>query len=116
MSKPQTPKKSKPRTPKKRKLRTPIPEDISAQVMFQHDRTCCVCHEPGRAVQIHHIDDDPTNHAISNLAVLCLEHHEQTQTRGGFAKKLKVADVEQSRDDWIRRVRVRREKTDKLAI
>jgi len=98
------------------KLRTPIPDDISAEVMFQHDRTCCVCHQRELAVQIHHIDEDPTNHAISNLAVLCLEHHEQTQTRGGFAKKLKAADVIRSRDDWICRVQVRRDKSDELVI
>jgi hypothetical protein len=95
---------------------TEIPDEISAEVLFQHHRTCCVCHEPGKAIQIHHIDEDPTNHTISNLAVLCLEHHDQTQRRGGFAKKLKAADVERSRDDWIHRVRVRREKTDELAI
>ena len=98
------------------KPRTPIPDDISAEVMFQHDRTCCVCHNRGLAVQIHHIDEDPTNHAVTNLAVLCLEHHEQTQMRGGFAKKLKAADVVRSRDDWICRVRVRRDKTDELVI
>jgi hypothetical protein len=98
------------------KPRTSIPDDISAEVMFQHDRTCCVCHKRELAVQIHHIDENPANHAVSNLAVLCSEHHEQTQTRGGFAKKLKAADVVRNRDDWIRRVRLRREKTDELVI
>ena len=94
------------------KPRTPVPDDISAEVMFQHDRTCCVCRDPGLQVQIHHIDEDPTNHAIDNLAVLCLEHHEQTQTRGGFARKLRAADVIPYRDDWVRRVRDRRDKAD----
>jgi hypothetical protein len=98
------------------KPRTPIPDDVSAEVMFQHDRTCCICHQRELAVQIHHVDENPTNHAINNLAVLCLEHHEQTQTRGGFAKKLKAADVVRSRDDWIFRVRVRRDKADELVI
>jgi hypothetical protein len=72
------------------KPRTPIPDDISAEIMLLHDRTCCVCHQRELAVQIHHIDEDPTNHTVSNLAVLCLEHHEQTQVRGGFAKNLKL--------------------------
>jgi hypothetical protein len=95
------------------KPRTPIPDDISAEVMFQHDRTCCICHHRELAVQIHHIDEDPTNHTVENLAVLCLEHHhEQTQVRGGFAKKLKAADVVRSRNDWTRRVRDRRNKID----
>jgi hypothetical protein len=98
------------------KPRTPVPDAVSAEVMFQHDRTCCVCRERGLAVQIHHIDEDPTNHAIDNLAVLCLEHHEQTQTRGGFAKKLTAADVVRNRDDWVSRVRVRRDKADELVV
>jgi len=93
-----------------------VPETVAAEVMFQHGRTCCVCCEPGLAVQIHHIDEDPTNHAIFNLAVLCLEHHEQTQVRGGFAKKLKAADVVRHRDDWIERVKLRRQKADELVI
>ena len=84
--------------------------------MFQHDRTCCVCNERGLSVQIYHIDEDPTNHAIGNLAVLCLQHHEETQVRGGFAKKLKAADIIRSRNDWIRRVQSRRDKTDELVI
>jgi hypothetical protein len=99
-----------------KKPRMPIPDDVSAEVMFQQDRTCCVCCEPGLAVQIHHIDEDPTDHMITNLAVLCLEDHERTQTRGGFAKKLKAADVVRHRDDWLRRVRVRREKADELVV
>jgi len=98
------------------KPRTPIPDDISAEVMFQHDRTCCVCHVRGKAVQIHHIDEDPTNHAVDNLAVLCFDHHEETQVRGGFAKKLKPVDVVRCRDDWIDRVRVRRDKIDELVV
>jgi hypothetical protein len=96
--------------------RTPVPDDVSAEVMFRHDWTCCVCREPGLAVQIHHIDETPANHAINNLAVLCLEHHEQTQTRGGFAKKLKATDVVRYRDDWIRRVSDRRDTADEIVI
>ncbi len=96
--------------------RTPVPDDVSAEVMFQHDRTCCVCRERGLAVQIHHIDENPANHAINNLAVLCLEHHEQTQTRGGFAKKLRAADVIRCRDDWVHRVSDRRNKADEIVV
>jgi hypothetical protein len=44
-----------------RKDRTRIPDDIAADVMFAHDRTCCVCNETGKPVQIHQIDDNPSN-------------------------------------------------------
>jgi hypothetical protein len=98
------------------KPRTPIPDDVSAEVMFQHDRMCCVCRERGLSVQIHHIDEDPTNHVLDNLAVLCLDHHEKTQTQGGFAKKLRAVDVVRHRNDWVHRVSERRTKIDELFI
>lgn len=97
-------------------MRTRLPDDIAADVMFQHARTCCVCTDPSRAVQIHHIDNDPSNHDPSNLAVLCLEDHESTQVRGGFSRKLRAADVIKHRDEWLRRVRERREAADKVVV
>ena len=97
-------------------MRTPIPDDISAEVMFQHDRTCCVCCEPGKAVQIHHIDENPTNHDLDNLAVLCLQHHEETQVRGGFGRKLRAPEIRRHREDWLRRVAMRRSDADKIIL
>lgn len=84
--------------------------------MFQHDWTCCICRDRGRSVQVHHIDEDPRNHATDNLAVLCLEDHDNTQIRGGFGKRFKAADVRIHRDDWVRRVNDRRNKADELVI
>src|SRR5262249_34062493 len=76
-------------------LRTPVPTEISTEVLFAQGHTCCVCREPGKAVQLHHIDENPTNHSPENLAVLCLEDHERTQLRGGFGKKLLAPEVKQ---------------------
>src|ERR1700730_9102870 len=97
-------------------MRTPIPDEIAADVMFHHDRTCCVCTMPGKSVQIHHIDENPSNHDPENLAVLCLEHHEETQIRGGFGRKLRDVDVRKHRDDWLRRVAERRSAADKIIV
>ena len=72
--------------------------------MFEHGRACCVCGS-NVYLQIHHIDNDPTNHDPDNLAVLCLECHADTQITGGFFCKLGPADVKQHRDDWISRVK-----------
>jgi len=97
-------------------LRTPVPTEISTEVLFAQGHTCCVCREPGKAVQLHHIDENPTNHSPENLAVLCLEDHERTQLRGGFGKKLLAPEVKRYRDDWIERVTRRREEADERAI
>jgi hypothetical protein len=29
-------------------MRTPMPENIAAEVLFRHNRTCCICNEPGK--------------------------------------------------------------------
>lgn len=101
---------------KPKKKRIPVPRNTDADVLFLSNHTCCVCREPGRPVQIHHIDDDPSNNSIDNLAVLCLFCHNDTQVVGGFGKKLKDLEVIKYRDDWIARVENRRSEADRLAI
>jgi hypothetical protein len=98
------------------KVRTNIPEDVASGVLFEQDHTCCVCREPGKHVQIHHIDEDPSNNSSRNLAVLCLEHHNDTQMSGGFGRKLSPATVTLYRDEWVETVRRRRQEADKIAV
>ncbi|SRR6266849_2707866 len=82
------------------KQRIEIPQEVAARVLFLSDRTCCVCRIPRKAIQIHHIDDDPSNSVEANLAVLCLECHRETQIRGGFDRKLDAHQVILYRSDW----------------
>ena len=85
-----------------RKRRIPTPIDIAALVLFYSDRTCCVCRrQDRRLIQIHHIDDNPSNNAFSNLAVLCHECHADTQVSGGFHRRLDAAQVRLYRNEWI---------------
>jgi len=67
-------------------------------------------------VQIHHIDENPANNSVEILAVLCLLCHNDTMATGGFGKKLKEPEVIKYRDDWVTRVRNRRDEADKIAI
>jgi hypothetical protein len=99
-----------------KKDRVPVPADVATLLMFRSDRTCCVCHERGEPIQIHHIDEDPSNNNADNLAVLCFHCHDETQIRGGFGRKLDAAQVIYYRDDWHRRVEIRREAADKIAL
>lgn len=99
----------------KKKKRTPIPIDISANVLFQSDRTCCVCNIRGKSVQIHHIDENPSNNEISNLSVLCLECHNDTMIKGGFGRKLDATQIKIYRDEWNKRVKNRKIKADEIA-
>lgn len=82
-------------------IRLSIPAEISAKVLYLSDRTCCVCRRKGKPVQIHHIDGNPRNNDINNLAVLCLDCHNETQISGGFHRKLDAEQVRLYRDDWL---------------
>ncbi len=79
-----------------------MPDKSAAYVLFSSDRTCCVCREPGKPVQIHHIDGNRDNNMLNNLAVLCLECHNATQVQGGFDRKLDPDQVVLYRDNWHR--------------
>ncbi len=83
-----------------KKKRSDIPKEIAAKILFDSDRTCCVCRIRNKPVQIHHIDDNPDNHEISNLAVLCFDCHRETQIRGGFDRKLDGEQIILYRDNW----------------
>lgn len=90
-----------------KKLRVNIPKDIATEILFLSDRTCCVCQER-KPVQIHHIDEDPSNNSPDNLAALCLDCHHQTQSKGGFNRKLDAPLVRRYKEDWLSSVATRR--------
>lgn len=98
------------------KPRVSVPSDLVADVMFASDSTCCVCRERGKAVQVHHVDEDPSNNTFVNLAVLCLECHNQTQLTGGFGRKLNAELVVKCREEWLARVVQRRDVADRTAV
>jgi hypothetical protein len=98
-----------------KKERIPIAKEIAANILYASDRTCCVCNERGKSVQIHHIDDDPSNNEEQNLAVLCFDCHEYTQIKGGFGRKLDAEQVIKYKSEWLQRVKNRRDKADEIA-
>lgn len=85
-----------------KKRRVAIPRDMAARIQFLSNRTCCVCRERGKPIQVHHIDDAPANNNPSNLTVLCFDCHNDTQMHGGFGRKLDADQVILFRDDWHR--------------
>jgi hypothetical protein len=84
------------------KKRNQIPAEIAARVLFASDRTCCVCRNQGKPIQIHHIDENPSNNSPKNFAVLCFDCHRETQIRGGFDRKLDENQIILYREDWLR--------------
>jgi hypothetical protein len=98
-----------------KRKRAPIPPEISARVLFESDRTCCVCRQRGKPVQIHHINENPSHNDLRNLAVLCFDCHRETQITGGFDRKLDSDQVTLYRNDWHEAVARARTKTEALA-
>jgi hypothetical protein len=47
-----------------------------AEIQERNAGVCCVCKRRGIGINVHHIDNDPANNAISNLAVLCVQEHD----------------------------------------
>ena len=98
------------------KRRISIPHDLAADVLFAADRTCCICNVRGKFVQIHHIDSNPSNNTFENLAVLCLQCHNETEIKGGFGRKLNSGVVTKYRDEWLKTVTFRRNSANEMAI
>ena len=98
------------------KKRIPIPDDLRTKVLFEADRTCCVCRKRGKATQIHHIDGNRNHNVFENLAVLCLECHNETQIEGGFGRKLNTPLVTKYRDEWLQDVKLRRDLANERAV
>jgi len=73
--------------------------------------TCCLCRTPGKVpIQIHHLDENPSNNNLDNLAVLCGECHAKVHTVGAFSRKIKAPTLKQYRDSWhVELARRRRE-------
>lgn len=90
------------------KKRRSIPKYIETQLLYETDSTCCICQKPGRSIQFHHIDGDPSNIDFQNLAVLCHDHHDQASMRSRLSRGLTPGLVRKHMDDWLRRVRSRR--------
>ena len=88
--------------------RVPIPEEMAAKILFLSDRICCICHTPSKPTQIHHINLNPKDNRITNLCVLCLDCHNNTQIKGGFHRKLNPPLVRLYRNEWIKLVKKRK--------
>lgn len=82
------------------------PESI-ADLLLRSRRRCCVCFAlsgdstPKRG-QIAHLDRDASNNLADNLAFLCLEHHDEYDSRTSQSKGLTEREVRRFRSQLER--------------
>lgn len=84
--------------------RRKIPDVTQAQVLLEGRRRCCVCfglkRDDGlKRGQIAHLDRDRTNNRPSNLAFLCLDHHDEYDSPTSQSKGLTKAEIRHFRDE-----------------
>lgn len=94
------------------KYRKKIPRKIEAEILFHNDRTCCICRDSNKGVQIHHIDGNPNNNISSNLAVVCTDHHDEIHKSGGSTKGISPTLLKKYKLDW--EFTVRKQRTQQL--
>ncbi|MFI5151502.1 MAG: HNH endonuclease signature motif containing protein [Bacteroidia bacterium] len=57
--------------------RPPIPRPIQRSIRKKNLDVCCVCKERDKGTNLHHIDGNPANNSEDNIAVLCVQEHDQ---------------------------------------
>ena len=84
--------------------RPKIPEAIQTEVLVKSRRRCCICYglkrdDEVKKGQIAHLDHNRTNNNATNLAFLCLNHHDEYDGKTSQAKKITKSEVEHFRDE-----------------
>lgn len=87
--------------------RKKIPLNVETSVLTKSRRRCCLCvHVDGdwnaKLGQIAHLDQDPSNNAVDNLAFLCLKHHSTYDSKASQHKNFTEAEVKHWRDELCR--------------
>jgi hypothetical protein len=75
-----------------------IPEDTKIKVISLSNNRCCVCQTP--FVVLHHIDTNPSNNALDNLAPLCPNCHSQAHSQSQLTTNLTPSRIKILRDKW----------------
>lgn len=82
--------------------RKSVPKETENEVLAKCRRRCCICFGLERNIeikrgQIAHLDDDPANNSLENLAFLCFDHHDEFDTSTSQSKGLTVGEVKKYR-------------------
>ena len=83
--------------------RARLPEATETEVLLLSGRRCCICvgllGDVGmKQGQIAHLDQDASNNNLSNLAFLCLPHHDQYDSITSQSKGFTEAELRTYRD------------------
>jgi hypothetical protein len=74
------------------------------KLLYDAARTCCVCRTPQFPVEVHHIDQDPSNNVEDNLIVICKNCHGEAHTKHSLSKNLTPVHLKYSKKRWLAEV------------
>ena len=86
--------------------RKKISSELVTDIMTASRRRCCICFalkqdDAEKKGQIAHLDHDASNNSPDNLAFLCLDHHDQYDSRPSQAKGLTIEEVKRYRTELL---------------
>lgn len=82
------------------KKRVSIPKPLQSSLLYKSAKTCCVCRVPRAPVEIHHIDENPSNNIEENLIVICKNCHDEAHTKHKLSKNLDVYNLKKFKSQW----------------
>lgn len=82
--------------------RTPIPPDTLYRLLYDNAYSCCVCRDRTLSIIVHHIEEwaKSRSHDPSNLAVLCLQHHDKAHSRSDLSQNLTPVSLRHAKAAW----------------
>lgn len=84
--------------------RPKVPKAIQTDILTSSKRRCCICFGLNgdldiKKGQIAHLDRKPENNNMENLAFLCLDHHDEYDSKSSQAKSILDTEVKVYRED-----------------
>lgn len=92
--------------------RRTLTDATQANVLLKSRRRCCLCfwlkgEDEVKKGQLAHLDGDNANSLESNLAFLCLEHHDEYDSIPRLSKGLREKEVRRWRDELYKEMEYR---------
>ena len=83
--------------------RKKVPPDTETEVLTKSRRRCCVCFglcgdDAIKKGQIAHLDGNPDNNSIDNLAWLCFDHHDEHDGKTSQSKNFTIHEIKVYRE------------------
>lgn len=83
--------------------RKPVPKAVEIEVLIASRRRCCLClflnnKDEIQKGQLAHLNRNANDHSFDNLVWLCLEHHDEYDSRTSQSKGLRLEEIRVYRD------------------